>query len=87
MINKFEIGDIVVLPDVSPDIIPILKNAGGIVCEAPDINSHAAITGLTLDKPTIVGARHATDILKSGTTVTLNAARGVVYWQSDKMDF
>ncbi len=87
LVNKFEIGDIVVLPDVSPDILPILKNAGGIVCEAPDINSHAAITGLTLNKPTIVGARHATDILKSGTTVTLNAARGVVYWQSDKMDF
>ncbi len=50
------------------------------------MNSHAAIVGLALDKPVIVGAENATQILKSGTTVTLDAARGIVFSGIEKCD-
>ena len=57
-----------------------MKEAPGIVTEAAGLNSHAAIVGMALEKPVLVGAKEATHILKSGTTVTLNAERGVVIY-------
>jgi pyruvate kinase len=56
-----------------------LRRAKGIITEKGDLSSHAAIVGLSLDIPVICGAAHATEVLRSGTTVTLNAARGMVY--------
>ena len=34
---------------------------------------------MTLDIPVICGAEHATNILKSGTVVTIDGAHGLVY--------
>ena len=42
-------------------------------------DSHAAIVGQALGIPVIVGALGATKILKSGTAVTVDAKRGMVY--------
>jgi len=78
--NKcFKEGDILVIPETSNDILPILKSASAIVTERGGMNSHAAIVGLTLGKPVIVAAQNATQLLKSGTAVTVDAARGIVY--------
>lgn len=72
-------GDILVIPQTSNKILSVIKNASGIITEAAGMNSHAAIVGLALDKPVIVGAENATQLLKSGTTVTLDASRGIVF--------
>ncbi len=56
----------------------ILRAASGIITEKGGADSHAAVVGLSLDIPVIVGAENATAILKSGTTVTIDAARGIV---------
>ncbi len=79
-------GDILVIPQTSNKILSVLKRASGIITEANGMNSHAAIVGLALDKPVIVGAENATQILKSGTTVTLDAARGIVFSGIEKCD-
>jgi len=42
------------------------------------MNTHAAIAGLAMDKPVITGAENATDILKGGAVVTLDATTGRV---------
>ena len=42
------------------------------------MNSHAAVVGLTLDKPVIVGVQHATELLKDGLTYTIDSGRGIV---------
>ncbi len=76
---SFNNGDILVIPQTSNNIMGILKHASGIITEQGGANSHAAIVGLTLDIPVITGAVGATTILKSGTTVTLDAGRGFVY--------
>ena len=55
-----------------------MKKASGIVTEAGGTNSHAAIVGLALDIPVIVGAKSAVSILKNGTSVTVDARRGIV---------
>ena len=77
-LQTFKQSDILVIPQTSNNILSLLKKASGIVTEAGGLNSHAAIVGLSLDIPVIVGAEYATDILKSGTTVTIDAERGIV---------
>ncbi len=82
----FKEGDILVIPQTSNKILKIIKGAAGIITELGGMNSHAAIVGLALDKPVIIGAEHATQILKSGTTVTLDAARGIVFSGVEKCE-
>ncbi len=78
--RNFRSGDILVIAQTSNRLLPLLKEAAGIVTEAGGLNSHAAIVGMTLEKPVLVSAAGATRILKSGTTVTLDGERGVVMY-------
>ena len=77
-IKELHDGDILVIPYTTNDILPQMRRASAIVTEKEGVDSHAAIVGLALDKPVIVGAEYATSLLKSGTTVTVDAAKGVV---------
>ncbi len=78
IMENFKEGDIVVLPETSNDIIDELRQASGIIVEAEGHNTHAGIVGLSLDIPVILGATNATDILKSGAVVTMDAEKGIV---------
>ena len=71
-------GDIIVTHNTSNDWIEYLHTAGGVITEQPGINSHAAIVGLAMNKPVIVGAQNATKILKTGSVVLLDAEKGLV---------
>ena len=75
----FAEGDILVIPETTNELLPYLKAASAIITERGGTNSHAAIVGMVLDKPVIVGVQNATRILKSGTTVTVDAVRGIVF--------
>jgi pyruvate kinase len=77
---KFNEGDIIVIPFTTNALLPYIKKSSGIITEQSGLNSHAAICGLSLDLPVIVGADSATKILKSGATVTLDATRGIVIY-------
>lgn len=77
--KSFSEGDVLVMPETSNALLPYLKAASAIITERSGMNSHAAIAGMALDKPVIIGAQNATRILKSGTTVTVDATRGIVY--------
>ncbi|MBQ3841448.1 MAG: pyruvate kinase [Ruminiclostridium sp.] len=76
--DKFVSGEILVIGETSNEIMQILRSAGGIIVEKGGENSHAAVVGLSLDIPVIVGAENAVKILKSGTTVHLDAKKGIV---------
>lgn len=77
-IRSFANGDILVVPETDNSLMRILKAAAGIITEKAGKDSHAAVVGLSLDIPVIVGAENATQILKSGTTVTIDAEKGIV---------
>lgn len=77
-IRSFANGDILVVPETDNSLMRILKAAAGIITEKEGKDSHAAVVGLSLDIPVIVGAENATQILKSGTTVTIDAEKGIV---------
>ncbi len=76
--ENYKPGDIIVMKETSNDIMEELKTASAIVCEKEGKNSHAAIVGLSLDIPVILGAANATEILKSGAIVTVKGEDGVV---------
>jgi pyruvate kinase len=78
-VENFVDGDILVIPKTSNRIMSIIKKCSGIITEQEGASSHAAVVGLTLDLPVIVGATNATQILRSGTTVTLDGLRGQIY--------
>jgi pyruvate kinase len=75
----FQPGDILVIPRTSNALMDLLKEASGIITEQGGMDSHAVIVGLTLGIPVLCNAENATSILKNGTTVTLDTARGMVY--------
>ena len=77
--QNFRPGDIVVVSQTTNEMMPKLKDAGGIITETGDRYSHAAIVGMALDIPVITSARHATRILKSGAFITVDAEQGTVY--------
>ena len=77
--TNFRKGDILVMHHTNNDVLSMLKDCSGIITEIDGADSHAAIIGLALEKPVIVGAENATKLLISGTSVTLDADRGIVY--------
>ncbi len=76
--ENFKSGEIIVTKETDNSIIAQLKQASGIVVEADGLDSHAAIVGYSLDIPVILGAAHATKILKNGAVVTIDGEKGTV---------
>ena len=76
--KKFEKGDILVTTMTTPKFTPILKIAGAIVTDEGGITCHAAIIARELKIPCIIGCKNATEILKDGMIVEVNANEGIV---------
>lgn len=83
--DKFTEGNIIVAPFTNNEMLPVLKRASAIVVEEEGIGSHAAIVGMTLEIPVIIGAYNATQILKNGSVVTIDSERGLVYYGATKV--
>jgi pyruvate, water dikinase len=78
-IEKVKNGDILVAPMTSPDYVPAMKRAAGIVTNEGGQTSHAAIVSRELGIPCIVGTREATKLLKDHDIVTVDGSKGFVY--------
>lgn len=77
-IKKFKPGSILVTKMTSPDWVPIMKQAVGIITDHGGRTSHAAIVSRELGLPAIVGTQNGTTRLKEGQMVTLSCAKGEV---------
>jgi len=78
-INDFNPGEILVTPSTNAQFVDIIRQASGIITEEDNITSHAAVIGLRLGIPVIVGFKNATEIIREGAILTVDAKRGVVY--------
>lgn len=76
---KFNAGDILVAAAIDEESVKFAVKAAAIVTEAGGLTSEGAIIGISFGIPVIVGAAGATALLKAGTVVTVDAARGAVY--------
>ncbi|GAB1487461.1 hypothetical protein MASR2M79_25200 [Aminivibrio sp.] len=77
--DKIARGDILVARSITPDMVSALRKAGAVVTDEGGRTCHAAILSRELGVPCIVGARTATELLKEGQTVLVDASRGAVY--------
>jgi pyruvate,water dikinase len=77
--DKVQKGDILVTEMTTPDYVPAMKRAVGIVTDTGGQTSHAAIVSRELGIPCVVGTGTATHTLKDGQVVSVDGAKGVVY--------
>lgn len=77
--SKFQDGDILVSDSTDADFVPFMRRAAAIVVEEGGLTSHAAIAGLNLNVPVIVGAEGALEILTQGMIATVDPIRGLIY--------
>ena len=75
---KFKPGMVLVVPSTSNEMLSFVRDAAALVVEEPGLNSHAAIAGKALLKPTIVGAAGATSHIRDGLMVAVDCAHGSV---------
>ncbi|MBD2258134.1 pyruvate kinase [Pseudanabaena sp. FACHB-2040] len=78
-VSNFNPGEILVVPRTSADFVDAIRRAGGIITEDDSLTGHAAVIGLRLGVPVIVGVKNATEIIRDGTILTLDTRRGLVY--------
>jgi len=77
-LDKVGEGDIIVTAMTTPDMVPAMKRAAGIVTDEGGMTSHAAIVSRELGCPAVVGATNATDVLHDDQIITLDGDRGTV---------
>lgn len=77
--GHFEDGDILVAHQTEVDMIEYMKRASAIVVEEGGLTSHAAIVALSLEIPTIIGAKEATVKIKKGEIITVDPNSGLIY--------
>ncbi|MEH2166191.1 MAG: pyruvate kinase [Nostoc sp.] len=78
-VSNFNPGDILVAPRTSADFVEAIRKSAGIITEEESLTSHAAVIGLRLGVPVIVGVKQATQVIRDGAIITLDLQRGLIY--------
>ncbi|MEQ6388670.1 pyruvate kinase [Bacillaceae bacterium S4-13-58] len=78
-IDKVEDGDILVTIGTDRDMMPAIEKAAGLITEEGGLTSHAAVVGLSLGIPVIVGVENATTLIQDKEDITIDSSRGDIY--------
>ncbi|MCD4704534.1 hypothetical protein K8R66_00475 [bacterium] len=77
-VNEIKEGDILVSPMTTPEFILAMKKASAFITDEGGITCHAAIIAREMKKPCIIGTKIATQVLKDGDLVEVDANQGIV---------
>lgn len=75
-IGDFKKGEVLVTDMTDPDWEPIMKIASAIVTNRGGRTCHAAIISRELGIPCVIGTDNGSEIIKTGTQVTVSCAEG-----------
>ncbi|CAI9389209.1 MULTISPECIES: pyruvate kinase [Bacillaceae] len=78
-LDKVNFGSILVTNATDRDMVPALEKCSAVIVEEGGLTSHAAVVGLNIGIPVIVGVENATSILKDGQDITVDSRSGYVY--------
>ena len=78
-LDKVQVGDILVTVMTTPDMVPAMKRANGIITNEGGVTCHAAIVSRELGIPCVVGTGDATEIMPENSIVTLDGDKGLVW--------
>ncbi|MFB4163003.1 pyruvate kinase [Alteribacillus sp. JSM 102045] len=77
--EKMEEGKILVTYSTDKDMIPAFEKAAAVITEEGGLTSHAAVVGLNLGIPVVVGVKEAIDLFEDGEEITVDGSRGDLY--------
>ena len=75
---KFKPGMVLVIPGTNNELLGAMRDACAIITQEAGANSHAAIVGLALGKPVIVGASGASRLIPDGAKIVVDCVHGSV---------
>jgi pyruvate,water dikinase len=78
-LNAFPNGGVLVVKNTNTRYVTIMHRASAIITETGNVAGHMASLARESQVPTIVDAKGATDLLKSGQMITVDAYRNRVY--------
>lgn len=81
-IDKVEAGNILVVYSTDIDMMPAIEKCAGIITEEGGLTGHAAIVGINLEIPVVVGVPNALSLFKDGDEIMLSAINGKIYKNS-----
>jgi phosphohistidine swiveling domain-containing protein len=76
--HKMKKDHILVVVNTSPDYVPIMHLAKGIVAEEGGLTSHVSVVSREFKIPAIVGIRGITKIIKDGDMISLDSEKGII---------
>lgn len=79
VLEKMKEGAILVASETDRDMMPAVEKAAALVTERGGLTSHAAVVGVSLGIPVIVGVKDACKLLQDGQVITVDSARGDIY--------
>ena len=78
-LDKLQKGEIIVTRMTTPNLVTdAIRKAGAIITDEGGITCHAAIVSREFKIPCLMGTKFATNILKNGDFVELDAEKGIV---------
>ncbi|KRM55977.1 pyruvate kinase [Lacticaseibacillus sharpeae] len=78
-VAKMQKGDVLVVKTTDKDYLPAIEKAAAVVVEAGGLTSHAAVVGIAMGIPVVVGAENATTVISDGQVITVDSRRGIIY--------
>ncbi|KKB42166.1 pyruvate kinase [Bacillus thermotolerans] len=76
---KVEEGSILVTVGSDRDMVAAIEKCAALITEEGGLTSHAAVVGINLGLPVIVGVEDAVSKLTDGQEITVDASRGIIY--------
>ncbi|PLS16970.1 pyruvate kinase [Bacillus sp. M6-12] len=78
-IEKVTEGSVLVTIATDRDMMPAIEKCAALITVEGGLTSHAAVVGVTLGIPVIVGAVNAITLLTDGQSITVDSGRGIIY--------
>ena len=78
-IDKAVEGGVLVTKTTDKDYLPAIEKSSALVVENGGLTSHAAVVGISMGIPVIVGVKDATSVISDGQLITVDSRRGLVY--------
>ncbi|ETY74254.1 pyruvate kinase [Lactiplantibacillus fabifermentans] len=78
-IDKAVEGGVLVTKTTDKDYLPAIEKSSALVVENGGLTSHAAVVGISMGIPVIVGVKDATTVISDGQLITVDSRRGIVY--------
>lgn len=76
--GKFYAHNVLVTVATNPNMVPLMKIAKAIITDVGGITCHAAIVSRELNIPCVIGTKIATQVLRDGDLVEVDAGKGTI---------